>query len=114
MSRLSPKLNRKLMLEHRSQTPDNAGGFQTLWMPLGELWAEVATRSGRDRSGNAGPISATAYRITVRAAPQGAESRPQPGQRFRDGGRAFRIEAVAERDLDARFLVCFAEEEVAA
>ena len=109
-----PRLNRQLVLEARSQTPDGAGGYETLWMPVGVLWAEIDARTGRDRSGNGGPLAATAYRITVRAAPQGASDRPVPGQRLRDAGRVFRIEAVAERDLDARYLVCFAEEEVAA
>lgn len=109
-----PRLNRQLVLETRGQTPDGAGGYETLWMPVGVIWAEVIARTGRDRSGGAGPISATAYRITVRAAPVGSSERPVPGQRLRDVTRVYRIEAVAERDLDARYLTCFAEEEVAA
>jgi head-tail adaptor len=51
------------------------------------------------------------YRITVRAAPQGAPSRPKPSQRFRDGARIFSIDAVTESDPGGRFLVCFATEE---
>lgn len=51
------------------------------------------------------------FRITVRAAPQGAPSRPTPLQRFRDGARLFAIEAVTEADPEGRFLVCFAREE---
>jgi head-tail adaptor len=56
----------------------------------------------------------TSYRIVVRAAPPGAPSRPQAGQRFREGGRLFAIRAVAEAGGAGRFLVCFAEEEVSA
>jgi hypothetical protein len=33
------------------------------------------------------------------------------GQRLREGRRAFRILAVAERGADARYLTCFAREE---
>ena len=55
--------------------------------------------------------SAMGYRITVRAAPVGAPSRPRPDQRFREGARVFRILAVAERDAVGRYLTCFAEEE---
>jgi hypothetical protein len=53
------------------------------------------------------------YRITVRAAPYGAPSRPAAGQRFREGTRIFQINAVAEQGVDALFLTCFAEEETA-
>jgi head-tail adaptor len=50
-------------------------------------------------------------RITVRGAPVGAEQRPRPDQRFRDGSRLFRILAVTERDAAGRYLLCFAREE---
>ena len=106
-------LTRRLVLERAVRAPDGAGGFGESWEEIGTLWAEVAPRTGRVRSGEAVSLSATGLRITVRAAPQGAPSRPQPGQRFREGARLFRIEAVAERDARARFLTCFATEEVA-
>src|SRR6056297_1513239 len=106
-------LNRQLVLEAPERVADGAGGFTEAWMGLGTLWAELVARTGRERSGESAPVSATGYRITVRAAPEGAAMRPRPGQRFREGTRVFRIEAVAERDAGARFLVCFAEEEVA-
>ena len=106
-------LNRQLVLEEALRVADGAGGHAESWTPIGTLWAEMVARTGRERGGEAVPVSATSYRITVRAAPEGAPSRPVPGQRFRDGTRVFRIEAVAERDARARFLTCFAEEEVA-
>ena len=106
-------LTRRLVLEAPERAPDGAGGFAETWVALGTLWAELVARTGRERGGESVPVSATAYRITVRAAPVGATARPRPGQRFREGARVFRIEAVAERDAGARFLVCFAEEEVA-
>ena len=64
-------------------------------------------RTGRD----SGDLARMGFRITVRAAPQGAPSRPTPLQRFRDGARLFAIEAVTEADPEGRFLVCFAREE---
>src|SRR6056297_971252 len=105
-------LNKRLVLEGPVRAPDGAGGFSEQWQELGAIWAEVAPRTGRERGGEAVSLSATGFRITVRAAPQGAPSRPRAGQRFRDGGRLFRIEAVTERDAQARFLTCFATEEV--
>lgn len=110
----TPRLNRQLVLETKDQVPDGAGGFLHSWRILGALWAEVISRSGGDRAGEAGPLAATGFRITVRGAPVGSSMRPQPGQRFREGTRVYRIDAVGEKDPEARFLLCFAEEEVAA
>jgi len=108
-----PRLNRALVLEAPQDVPDGAGGSDRLWLPLGTLWAEVSMRTGRVTGGEAGPSSVTAYRIAVRGAPAGDPARPVAGQRFRAESRVWRIEAVAERDPEGRFLTCFAEEEVA-
>lgn len=109
----APRLTRKLVLEAPSQAADGMGGFSTDWTALGTLWAEIQPRTGRDRAGEGGAVSATALRIIVRGAPVGASNRPKPGQRFREGARVFRIEAVTERDANGQYLNCFAEEEVA-
>ena len=109
-----PVLNRKLVLEAPGRVGDGAGGFTETWTALGELWAEVTARSGRERAEAGAPVSAVSYRIVVRAAPYGAVSRPMPEQRFRDGTRLFVIQAVAEADAAGRYLTCFADEEVAA
>ncbi len=105
-----PHLNRALVLEHRVEAPDGAGGYSSSWEILGSLWAEITPGRGRAKAGVTTAVSAVPYRITVRAAPVGARSRPAPGQRFRDGGRFYRIDAVAERDASRRYLVCSAEE----
>lgn len=106
-------LNRKLVLEAPERLPDGAGGFAEGWTALGEVWAEVTARTGREKQGEAVPVSTVGYRIVVRGAPQGASNRPQPDQRFREGTRLFRILAVAEYDPVGRYLTCFADEEVA-
>lgn len=106
-------LNRPLVLEEPGQIPDGAGGFATDWTAIGTLWADVRSRTGRDRGGEAVSLSTTAFRIIIRASPYGTPSRPRPGQRFRDGVRLFGIEAVAEFDASGRYLTCFAHEEVA-
>lgn len=102
-----PELSRRLLLEGPVRVPDGAGGFAETWQPLGQVWGEVRPRTGRD----SGDLARMGFRITVRAAPQGAPSRPTPLQRFRDGARLFAIEAVTEADPEGRFLVCFAREE---
>lgn len=107
-----PALTRKLVLEAPERTPDGAGGFTTTWTVLGTLWAEVKPGTGRERAAEFATVARIPYRITLRAAPEGAPSRPRPEQRFRTGTRIFRILAVTEADPGARYLTCFAEEEV--
>ncbi|MDX1779806.1 MAG: head-tail adaptor protein [Thalassovita sp.] len=105
-----PRLTRPLLLEDPARVADGAGGFAESWTVLGQVWAELSLRSGRERGG----FSTARFRIVVRAAPQGSTMRPRPDQRFRDGARLFRIEAVSERDPEGRFLTCYANEEVVA
>lgn len=107
-------LNRSLTLEALVRVPDGLGGFTESWIARGSLWAEIVPGSGRDLPGEEIILSAVPLRITVRAAPMGASSRPIAGQRFREGTRAFRIIAVTERDPDGRYLACFSREEVVA
>lgn len=104
-----PNLTRKLVLEDPQRAPDGAGGYTETWVALGTLWAEVKSLSGR-LAGDS--VSLQKYRITLRASPEGFASRPRPDQRFRDNDRLYRIDAIAENGPDARYLTCFAVEEV--
>ncbi|KMW56580.1 Gene Transfer Agent (GTA) [Candidatus Rhodobacter oscarellae] len=106
-----PQLNRKLRLEVPYRTRDNAGGYSETWQVAGTLWASVKAGTGRDAEQAGLSISTVPYKITLRAAPFGAPSRPKPGQRMRDGERIFSLLAVTEADFDARYLVCFARAE---
>ncbi len=109
----APRLNRRLVLEAPVRVPDGAGGQEESWVELGTVWAELRARTGRDAEGEEAHLSVTGYRVTLRAAPYGAPSRPLPGQRFRDGARILAILSVAEADSDGRYLTCTAQEEVA-
>ncbi len=109
----APRLNRRLTLENREQVPDGHGGFTQTWTALGVLWAEVTPRTGREATSVGIPVSRVGYRIVVRGAPFGSGQRPVAGQRFRDGTRLFPIQAVTENDLNGRYILCFADEEVA-
>lgn len=108
---MSPRLNRALTLEAPVRVADGSGGYTESWQALGTVWAEVSARAGRSRDVNGLPLAQVSYRITVRAAPVGAPSRPMPTQRFREGTRLFRIEAVADRDPAGLYLTCHAREE---
>lgn len=109
----APHLDRALVLEAPLRVGDGAGGYVRDWQVKGVLWAEVKSGIGRETAAFAVTVSRVPYRITVRAAPYGAPSRPVAGQRFRDGDRVFQINAVAECNAQARYLTCFAEEETA-
>lgn len=107
----APRLSRRLTLEEAQRVPDGSGGFGLTWVAKGVLWAEVRAGAGRERAGESVTLSAVGYRITVRGAPEGAPSRPRPEQRFRDGGRIYRILSVAEADGLGLYLTCQANEE---
>jgi SPP1 family predicted phage head-tail adaptor len=107
-------LNRSLVLEAPTKIADGAGGYTRDWEPLGVLWAELKAGTGREVGSASATLSRVPYKITVRAAPYGAASRPNPGQRFRDGTRVFQINAVSEKGVHTQFLTCHADEEIAA
>lgn len=109
----APQLNRSLVLEGPVKLADGAGGYTHAWEPLGVLWAELKAGAGREKAQSAATLSRVPYRITVRAAPYGAPSRPVAGQRFRDGARVFEIYAVAEKGVQAAYLTCHTQEELA-
>lgn len=104
------KLDRLLTLEDPMRQPNGAGGYIEDWTALGQVWAQVTPRSGRER----GDVSTMRVRITLRAMPLGTPARPLPNQRFREGDRLYQIETVTESADDPRYLVCQAYEEVAA
>ena len=108
-----PQMTRALVLEHRVQTPDGAGGFPSDWQSLGRVWAAIKPGTGREAAALSASLSRVPYQIILRAAPHGAPSRPQPGQRFRLGARLFAIAAVTEADDKGLYLTCTATEEVA-
>ena len=108
----APVLGHALILEAPERVSDGAGGYVQGWIALGTIWAEIQARAGRETAESGAPISRTGYRIIVRGAPYGAPSRPMPEQRLRDGNRVFTIQAVAARDANGRYLVCYADEEV--
>ncbi|MGC5198402.1 head-tail adaptor protein [Aphanothece microscopica] len=106
-----PELKRSLVLEAPQDTATGSGGIARAWVALGRLWAEIRAGAGREGDSVEVVTARVPLRITVRGAPVGAPSRPQAGQRFRDGTRLFAILAVAEADPGGRYLTCFAREE---
>ena len=107
----APLLNRKLALEEEVHSPDGAGGWQRTWSKVASFWASLEARSASEGEERGRERSRVRWRILVRSVPVGSDLRPRADQRFREGGRVFRITGVAEADPRGRFLACWAEEE---
>lgn len=105
-----PVLSRQVELQERNLTPDGCGGFGEDWTTLGVHWAAFDARSAREQIIGGRSVSGVTYRVTVRAAPHGAPSRPKADQRFVDGNRVFSILAVADDDPEGLYLTCWTEE----
>jgi len=105
-------LPRKLILEARTGAPDGLGGRTTAWALKGTHWGRLFPQTARMEAGEGGARSRARYRITIRAVPYGAPSRPEPGDRFREGVRAFHIRGVVDADEAGQILACYVDEEV--
>jgi len=98
--------NRRFVLEAAQRLPDGAGGVTETWVALGAIWGALDPGTGREAERETLPVGAVRAKIVVRAVPPGRPSRPQPGQRLREGGRVFRILAVSDEDPAGRYLTC--------
>ncbi len=103
-------LNRRLVLEAEQRVSDGAGGYTVVPQTVGSVWAMVEAGAGRESVALDRRVSKVPMTITVRAAPVGSSERPVAGQHFREGGRRYRVLAVAERDRRGLYLSCQAEE----
>lgn len=111
---IAPRLDIPFTLEGPQDVADGAGGLVRTWVPLGTLWGALQAGNGRERlEGATGRATAT-HRVTFRAAPQGAPSRPGVRQRLRRGARVFRIVSVNEADPAGKYLECRVIEETTA
>jgi len=107
-------LNRRLILERAERIADGAGGYVEQWVRVGVLWAQIKSGKGARRSEDFLTVSRVPVEVIVRASEFGAASRPQPDQRFIEGGRVFLITSVAELGQRGQYLSCHAREEVSA
>lgn len=103
-----------LALEVPIAATDGGGGLIAGWRRVGALWAELRPVSAWERELGGARLRTVSHRVTVRAAPRGAEGRPAAGQRFTDGARSLLIRAVTEADLRGQRLTCWVEEETPA
>ena len=106
----APKLNRKMVLEELQRLPDGMGGYSESWISKGALWVNLDARGASEKLVGHRSLPVLKFKIITRAAPFGADSRPRPDQRFREGERRFDILAVGEHDDNGQYLEIWAEE----
>ena len=92
--------------------PDGAGGTLRGWERRGAFWGEIRIRSARLRVTDVGADPRLRLRITIHSVPEDHPNRPVQGDRFREGGRTYEIEAVHEADRKGRYLACLVHEVV--
>lgn len=99
---------RRLILSSLHRMPDGAGGTVDTWEEHGALWAEVRMRSGSLRYTEFGRTPRLQVRVTTYDLPDGHVMRPAVGDRLRDIGRTFEVQAV--HSDDRRFVAILASE----
>jgi len=99
-------LNRRIVIEAPTTTPDGAGGATVVWTPVATVWARVETLSASEQVRAGRPDAIATHRLTIRAR-SGIES----GQRILVDSRVLTVRATRPYgDRDA-YLVLEAEEE---
>lgn len=108
---MRPRLQRRLVLERRVDTPDGGGGARVSWMEVSAVWAEVRALATRERRAGAALGSRVSHRLLLRQVPEHSACHPRPTDRLREGGRVFAIHGYAQGPEG--FLTVWADEEAA-
>lgn len=87
-------LTRRLTLNVPIRVADGGGGSVRQWETRGALWASVRMRSGALRHTEFGRTPRLQVRIVTHGLPIGDRMRPSPGDRLREGGRSYEVQAV--------------------
>jgi SPP1 family predicted phage head-tail adaptor len=99
------RLDRRLVIEAETRSPDGGGGAVLGWTTIATVWAQVDFACGdegfeADRTRGRRNLAVTIrHRLDV-----------VPGMRFRDGSRIYEIRSSIEVGGRRRWLVCRCEE----
>lgn len=115
MSRCYPtsRLNKLIGLQAPKEAPDQAGGFEVLWVDVAKVWAEVQALNYNKLSVGehfqfGQLLSLSAYQITIRYRKNMATN-----MRIIYDGRVFNIRRIINIEEKNRLLRLIAEEGVA-
>lgn len=99
------RFRQRLVLRHLLETPDGAGGYDSVWTDVYPVWAEIRPLSSlaEERAGTR--ETAITHEISVRR-----RDGVDPGARFAQASRAFDILSVRDPDESGRYLLCSCRE----
>jgi SPP1 family predicted phage head-tail adaptor len=99
------RFRQRLMLRRLVETPDSAGGFDSAWSDVAQVWARIEPVSdlAEERAGTR--EAAVTHAISVRQ-----RDGIVAGARFQLGTRAFDIASVRDPDESGRYFLCACRE----
>lgn len=106
MSSLTSRLRHKVVVEEKNRTPDEAGGYETEWVELMSVWAEIFHKSSAEKylGGQLAPNAALVFRVRFHAG-------ITTDMRLRYDNRIFAITALSDVREEHKILDIMAVEE---
>jgi SPP1 family predicted phage head-tail adaptor len=98
-------MRQRLSLEAATESFDESGALQTIWVGQGDLWGQITPASSGDRFVADRQEETVTHRILIRW-----RADVQSGVRFRLGVRTFLVRSVVDPDERQRVLICRCEE----
>ena len=99
------KLNKQLVIEEFTRTPDGAGGAEITWADFATVWAAVRSKHGAEKLHADAPTSTTSHEIVIRYV-----NGLHPRMRFMDGTRKFEILSIINVEEKDKWLSCLCRE----
>jgi SPP1 family predicted phage head-tail adaptor len=100
-------LKRRVTLQRPDRAEDAGGGAAVIWTDVATAWARVTTAAAGEGEAADALTARVAYTVGLRW-----REDVRPGWRVVFRGKALRVRAAVDRDLDGRFIVLQCEEEV--
>lgn len=101
-------LNKRLIIQDITSSPDGAGGFDTNWIEFATVWAKVRSRHAGEKLFADAVNSATTHDITIRYL-----TGLRPRMRFVDGTRELEILSIVNGKEADKWLSCLCREKPA-
>lgn len=98
-------LNRRVVLQDISRSPDGSGGAETAWVNIAELWAKIRSRHGNENLNADGLTSTATHTVTIRFF-----ASLTPDMRFVLDQRIFEIISIANLNEAHFWHVCACRE----
>lgn len=102
------EMRHRVWLQSRSESQDSEGGVVATWPTLAYLFAAIDPMTGREVEIAAQTQSLATHRITIRWQKLFGYADLTKMRFVSNAGSIFNIESTQERDLNHRYIVCYA------